>query len=339
MDSRRSKQDWYLERAQQVGLSPLLDGLRKICKATTSKRKYQYLLGRLHDMGFIVFKDGGDLSNSAPADYDIQIVYLQPNNPEGITKISSRSRMRRKSSDNTDDELSLRFAQSLSEWANVKAGGNVGEQPWSPQTITPPRPTPSKPSSWPPAPSPSPRTACRCCSRTWAAGRSSTTSRRTWRRSSRRRTPTSSSATAARRSRRTWGRATATSSRRMPRGTGDAVRQLQPLLHDFDGDLLILYGDTPLFSPGVDPRADQPPPAARGQPDPAHRGRRPALPLRPRDPRQRRAHHGHHRGGAGVGAGAGDPGAERRRVRRLRAGRSGRCWRRCRRRRWTASTG
>jgi alpha-D-glucose phosphate-specific phosphoglucomutase len=33
------------------------------------------------------------------------------------------------------------------------------------------------------------------------------------------------------------------------RGTGDAVRQLQPLLKDFDGDLLILYGDTPLFSP------------------------------------------------------------------------------------------
>lgn len=35
----------------------------------------------------------------------------------------------------------------------------------------------------------------------------------------------------------------------LARGTGDAVRQLQPLLHDFDGDLLILYGDTPLFSP------------------------------------------------------------------------------------------
>ena len=69
---------------------------------------------------------------------------------------------------------------------------------------------------------------------------------------------------------------------------------------------------------GLDPRADQPPPAARGQPDAAHRGRRPALPLRPRDPRQRRPHHGHHRGGAGVGAGAGDPGAQRRRVRRLR---------------------
>lgn len=32
-------------------------------------------------------------------------------------------------------------------------------------------------------------------------------------------------------------------------GTGDAVRRLEPVLRDFDGDLLILYGDTPLFSP------------------------------------------------------------------------------------------
>ncbi len=30
-------------------------------------------------------------------------------------------------------------------------------------------------------------------------------------------------------------------------GTGHAVQQVQPLLHDYDGDLLILYGDTPLF--------------------------------------------------------------------------------------------
>ena len=30
-------------------------------------------------------------------------------------------------------------------------------------------------------------------------------------------------------------------------GTGHAVLQLKPLLEDFHGDLLILYGDTPLF--------------------------------------------------------------------------------------------
>jgi NDP-sugar pyrophosphorylase family protein len=34
-----------------------------------------------------------------------------------------------------------------------------------------------------------------------------------------------------------------------PRGTGHAVLTLRSLLNDFDGDLLILYGDTPLFSP------------------------------------------------------------------------------------------
>jgi len=32
-------------------------------------------------------------------------------------------------------------------------------------------------------------------------------------------------------------------------GTGHAVLQLEPLLRDFTGDLLILYGDTPLFRP------------------------------------------------------------------------------------------
>jgi phosphomannomutase/CTP:molybdopterin cytidylyltransferase MocA len=33
-----------------------------------------------------------------------------------------------------------------------------------------------------------------------------------------------------------------------PKGTGHAVRQVEPELRDFDGDLLILYGDTPLIS-------------------------------------------------------------------------------------------
>jgi phosphomannomutase/CTP:molybdopterin cytidylyltransferase MocA len=34
-----------------------------------------------------------------------------------------------------------------------------------------------------------------------------------------------------------------------PLGTGHALRQIEPLLVDFRGDLLILYGDTPLFRP------------------------------------------------------------------------------------------
>src|SRR5690349_6861480 len=34
-------------------------------------------------------------------------------------------------------------------------------------------------------------------------------------------------------------------------GTGHAVLQVAPLLQDFDGDLLILYGDTPLLRPAT----------------------------------------------------------------------------------------
>ena len=118
--SRRSKQDWYLESARQVGLPTLLEGLRKICKATTSKRKYRYLLDRLHDMGLIVLKDGGDFQ-IPQADYDIQIVYLQPNNPEGSANIISFQAAAQIIRQH-EDELSVRFAQSLSEWADVKAG-------------------------------------------------------------------------------------------------------------------------------------------------------------------------------------------------------------------------
>src|ERR1035438_9256694 len=35
------------------------------------------------------------------------------------------------------------------------------------------------------------------------------------------------------------------------RGTGDAVLQVSNVLPDFDGNLLVLYGDTPLFRPGL----------------------------------------------------------------------------------------
>lgn len=38
-------------------------------------------------------------------------------------------------------------------------------------------------------------------------------------------------------------------SQEKPLGTGNAVLMVRPMLQDYDGDLLILYGDTPLFSP------------------------------------------------------------------------------------------
>lgn len=118
--SRRNDQDWYLERAKQVGLTRLLEGVLAIYKATKSRRKYRYLLESLQNMGFIALEDGNTFQ-VIPVDYDVKIVYLQPNNPENhenIISFQEAAAIIRQHG----DELSLRFAQSLLEWADVRAG-------------------------------------------------------------------------------------------------------------------------------------------------------------------------------------------------------------------------
>lgn len=118
--SRRSRQDWYLEKAMQVGLPNLLAGLQDIYKATTSKGKYRYLLDRLQDMGLITLEKGSGYRISQ-THYDIQTVYLQPNNPgnhENIISFQEAAAIIRQH----EDEMSRRFAQSLLEWADVRAG-------------------------------------------------------------------------------------------------------------------------------------------------------------------------------------------------------------------------
>jgi hypothetical protein len=118
--SRRDKQDWYLERAKEVGLVELLDGVRKIYKATNSKKKYEYLLGLLQDLGFIVIDENGTFE-IAQANYVIQIVYIQPNNPnkqDNVITFQEISEIIEKHG----DELSLRFSKSLLKWAGAKAG-------------------------------------------------------------------------------------------------------------------------------------------------------------------------------------------------------------------------
>jgi hypothetical protein len=118
--SRRDKQDWYLERAKQVGLIELLDGVRKIYKATKSKKKYAYLLGMLQDLEFIVLEKG-NIFEITQADYDIQIVYIQPNNLQGQDNIITFQEVS-EIIERHGDELSLRFSKSLLKWASTKAG-------------------------------------------------------------------------------------------------------------------------------------------------------------------------------------------------------------------------
>ncbi|MFH2038099.1 MAG: hypothetical protein ABIJ65_01555 [Chloroflexota bacterium] len=124
--SRRGKQDWYLQRASQVGMIELLVGLRQICKVTRSRKKYRVLLGLLQDMGLIVM-DNVEAFEIVPADYNIQVVYIQPNNPlgqENVITFEEISQLINKHG----DELSLRFSKSLLKWSNPRVGGSAGKQ-------------------------------------------------------------------------------------------------------------------------------------------------------------------------------------------------------------------
>ncbi len=77
--SRRSAQDVYLEQARQVGMVKLLEGLRKIYKATTSKQKYHHLLTHVEKLGLIT-PDNQGIFSIHPGEYEIEIVYIQPDN-------------------------------------------------------------------------------------------------------------------------------------------------------------------------------------------------------------------------------------------------------------------
>jgi hypothetical protein len=121
--SRRDKQDEDLEKARQVGLPALLEGILEIPKTSRSKKKYRCLLEALQEMGLVAQGQGGRF-RVARAGYDIEIVYIQPTNPEGKENVIS-FREAATIIEMQGDELGRRFARSLREWADVPAGENV----------------------------------------------------------------------------------------------------------------------------------------------------------------------------------------------------------------------
>ena len=123
--SRRSKQDWYLERAKEVGMVNLLEGLDIIYHVTSARQKYRSLFAELDRLGFVQVGEDGKY-RSSKKEYEVQIVYIQPHNPKGDENILTFhdtaeiiSRM--------DDGISTRFAKSLLLWAEHKAGDT---SPW-----------------------------------------------------------------------------------------------------------------------------------------------------------------------------------------------------------------
>jgi hypothetical protein len=118
--SRRTAQDLYLEQSRQIGLPKLLDGLRKIYKATTSKQKYSHLLAHVEKLGLITLDSKGIFSIQ-PDEYEIEIVYIQPNNPYGQDNVITFTNFA-DIVERYNDPVSLRFAESLRSWAGEKAG-------------------------------------------------------------------------------------------------------------------------------------------------------------------------------------------------------------------------
>ena len=76
-ESRRDEQDNYLNEAKEVNIPKLIDGIVQIEKATNAKPKYSHLFSLLVNAGFM------DINHKPiETEHQIQIFYLQPNNPK-----------------------------------------------------------------------------------------------------------------------------------------------------------------------------------------------------------------------------------------------------------------
>ena len=133
--SRRDTQDEYLLASRTAGLHALLAGVLDILCATTAKHKYFALLEHLESMGLVripiemrevmsrpslrgVTEASRGIAITTDAT-ECVIVYVQPHGDgDGIISFDEFRAVVTKH----DAPLSRRFAQSLSEWASVKAG-------------------------------------------------------------------------------------------------------------------------------------------------------------------------------------------------------------------------
>lgn len=133
--SRRDEQDEYLRAAQDAGLLALVHGVVELFRATDDKRKYSHLLEYLENLGLVelpaqlkaimsrprlqgVTKASQQITVTAKAS-EIRILYLQPtgSGPDILSFEDFRAVVLKH-----DDPISLRFAKSLAEWADTKAG-------------------------------------------------------------------------------------------------------------------------------------------------------------------------------------------------------------------------
>jgi hypothetical protein len=112
--SRRIKQDDYLREAQQVGIKKVIEGIFKIYKASSYKRKYEHLIKKLNDFQKI------DLNGEfIGIEKKIEIIYFQPkthNEEERCIDFKWFSNWLNEKYPNT--EFEMEFSKALRIWGN-----------------------------------------------------------------------------------------------------------------------------------------------------------------------------------------------------------------------------
>jgi hypothetical protein len=111
--SRRDKQDRYLDKAREINVTKLMDGIIKIYGATLQKTKYDNLISLLSKIGWL-HMDTGVCTNKSK-DYEIEVVYIQPLNPHNSHNVICFNDVASFLA-NQQDDLTKRFVQSLTSW-------------------------------------------------------------------------------------------------------------------------------------------------------------------------------------------------------------------------------
>lgn len=116
--SRREKQDEYLRLSREVKMNAILEGILKIYKVTTYKKKYTVLLEKLVESGLLKHTNG--YYESCLDSEDIRILYVQPRvlpgdeDKEVITFDKVAGSIRKVYPEN---DLMNRLASSLDKWS------------------------------------------------------------------------------------------------------------------------------------------------------------------------------------------------------------------------------
>jgi len=115
-NSRRNKQDEYLQAAKNVGMKKILEGIIEISKASKYKTKYSYLLNKLisHSLIFSA-KDASKIKVKKSIKDKIDILYIQPKsknqNEIGFDEIAEIMK-------NSNDKFYKHFSKILKSWSN-----------------------------------------------------------------------------------------------------------------------------------------------------------------------------------------------------------------------------